>query len=349
MSATQLTPEQIDDFVTLTLNKMHRHKWTDLSVGLTDYVFSRLVTDKLVVEEGGPHIQFQIKTRNTGNARASGLYDKDNLQVEDVMAEAKVPWAKQTTGFVYDVDEPGFQSDRETIIKLLKIREHDAMTDLAELNEEHLWGAPTSSSDKIPMGIPFWIQKNPSAAPDGGHTGGNPTGFAEGAGNVSSVTVPRWRNWAFGYERVDKDDLVRKVKRALRFTHFKAPVPHPELKFGPRKHEVFSTARVVERLESLAESRNDNLGNDVAKYMNQVTIGGISVEWVPYLEEHDLSDPLYGIDWGVFRPYSRRGGNMRRSAPKVASKQHTVREVHIDNWINFICFNRRRCWAGSRL
>lgn len=176
MPATQLTPEQIDDFVTLTLNKMHRHKWTDLSVGLTDYVYARLVTEKLVMEEGGPHIQFQIKTKNTGNARASGLYDKDNLQVEDVMSEAKVPWAKQTTGFIYDVDEPGFQSDRETIIKLLKVREHDAMTDLAELNEEHLWGAPTSSSDKIPMGIPFWLQKNASAVPEGGHTGGNPAG-----------------------------------------------------------------------------------------------------------------------------------------------------------------------------
>jgi len=347
---TFLTPDKIDDFVKLTLNSFKKHKWTDLSVGLQHYIFKRIVTEKLVMEEGGPHVQFQIKTRNTGNARVSGLYDKDNLQVEDVMADAKVSWAKQVTGFVYDIDEPFFQSDRATIIKVLKVREHDALTDLAELNEEHLWNAPVGPADKSPMGIPFWLQKNPSAIPEGGFMGGNPAGFSvEGAAGVSSVTVPRWRNWTFGFEHVTKDDLVRKTKKALVFTHFKAPVPHPEATFGPKQHEVFSTYRVTDRLETLAESRNDNLGSDVAKYMGQVTIGGVTVEWVPYLEENDLSDPLYGINWAVIRPYSKKGGNMRRSEPKQAADQHTVREVFIDNWMQWICTNRRACFVGSRL
>jgi hypothetical protein len=345
---THLTPEKIDDFVKLTLNKFHKHKWTDLSVGLTHYVYKRLVTDKLIQEEGGPHIEFKIKTKNTGNARVSGLYDKDNLQVEDVMAEAKTPWTKQVTGFIYDIDESFFQGDRQTIIKILKIREHDALTDMAELNEEHLWSAPVSPQDKTPMGIPFWLQKT-TVDSDGGYLGGNPAGFPQGCAGVSTVDVPRWRNWAFTYRSVTPDDMVRKVKRALVFTHFKAPVAHPEVTFGPRKHEVFTTYRIQERLESLAETRNDNLGSDVARYMGQVTIGGVSVEWVPFLEENDMSDPLYGINWEVLRPYSKTGGNMRRSDPKVAARQHTVREVFFDNWMQFICTNRRACWAASRI
>lgn len=346
--ATDLTPDKIDDLVKMTLNLFHKHKWTDLSVGLQHYVFKRIVTEKLVQEEGGPEVEFKIKTKNTGNARVSGLYDKDNLQVEDVMTTAKTPWSKQVSGFIYDVDEPFFQGDRQTIIKVLKVREHDALTDMAELNEEHLWTAPANQQDKSPMGIPFWLQKT-SVAGDGGFLGGNPAGFPLGCAGVSTVDVPRWRNWAFGYSNVTPDDLIRKVKRSLVFTHFKAPVPHPEVTFGPRKHEIFTTYRVQERLEALAETRNDNLGSDVARYMGQVTIGGITAEWVPFLEENDLSDPLYGVNWEVIRPYSKKGGNMRRSEPKVASRQHTVREIFFDNWMQFICTNRRACWVGSRL
>jgi hypothetical protein len=342
-----LTPDQIDDFVNLTLQNFKRNKWTDISLEYQDYVFAKIVRDKSVVEEGGPQIAFKVKTRNTGNARNTGLYDQDQLGVEDVTIAAQVPWAKQTTGFAYDVDEDLFQSDRETIVRILQLREHDAMSDMAELNEENLWTAPTSPSDRRPMGIPFWLQKNTSNL-EGAFLGGNPAGFTSGAAGISSVDVPRWRNWTFGYNKVNRDDLVRKIKRSLTFTNFRAPVPHPEVGYGDTKYEMYSTYRVQEPLERLAESRNDNLGADVAKYMNQVTIGGVPLRWVPYLEDNDTSDPIYGINWKVMRPYSKKGANMRRSAPKVAAKQHNVREVFIDNWMNFACVNRRLCFVGSK-
>lgn len=76
-------------------------------------------------------------------------------------------------------------------------------------------------------------------------------------------------------------------------------------------------------------------------------IGGVPIKWVPYLEANDSTDPLYGINWKVFRPYVKRGANMRRNKPKQAARQHTVREVHIDNWMNYICYNRRLCFVGS--
>lgn len=342
-----LTPEQLDDFVNLTLNSFKRNKWTDLSTQYQHYVFAKLVTDKLVMAQGGPRIEFKIKTRNTGNARASGLYDTDQIGVEDVTIAASVGWSKQTTGFAYDIDEDGFQTDRESIIKILKIREHDALTDMAELNEEHLWSAPASPQEKPmrPYGIPFWIQKNNTT--DGDFLGGNPAGFSDGAAGVSSAAVPRWRNWAFGYTRINRDDFVRKIKKSLTFTEFQAPVPHPELGYGSTKYEMYSTYRVQEPLERLAESRNDNLGSDVAKYMNQVTIGGVPLRWVPYLEHNDVSDPVYGINWGVLRPYSKKGANMRRSPVLRAPGQNTVRRVHIDNWMNFCCVNRRALFVGS--
>lgn len=341
-----LTPEQIDDFVTLTLKLFKRNQWTDLSLELQHYASAKMLKSRGVKEAGGEQISFRIKTRNTGNARNSGMFQQDITKVEDVMISAQVPWTMQTTNFSYDIYEPLFQSEKETIIKELQIREHDAMSDLAELNEENLWSAPTDASDNRPMGIPFWMQKSSTNA-EGGFTGLNPTGFSGGAAGVDSVPNPRWRNWAFTYEAVSRDDLVRKVKRALTFTDFQPPVPHPELGYGKTDFEIYTTYRVQEPLERLAETRNDNLGSDVARYMNQVTIGGVPMQWVPYLEANDTSDPLYGINWGVMRPFVKNNCNMHRHPPNKAARQHTVREVHIDHWMNYICYNRRKTWVGS--
>lgn len=343
-----LTPDQIDDFVELTQPLFKRHKWVDLSLPLTDYVSARLINEKKVMEQGGPTVAWKVKTRNTGNARNTGMYAQDQTAVEDVAKGASSPWAMQTTNYSYDIYEDIFQSDRETIIQEMVMRDHDAMSDLAELNEENIWTAPTGSSDTRPQGIPFWIQKDATTTAGGAFNGGNPTGWTGGAGGLSSTTYPRWRNWTFGYTNVSIDDLIAKTKKAMVFTNFKPPVPHPELGFSKDDRVVYTTYRVMEPLERLAETRNDNLGADLARYRNAVTIGGVSVEYVPYLEENDTSDPLYGINWRHFRPVCKKNATMRRHPPKQAARQHTVREVHVDNWMQYICFNRRTQWVGSK-
>lgn len=340
-----LTPDQVDDFVQSTLKLFKTHKWTDLSLPLQFYCSSKMLDKKNVQERGGEQISFRIQTRNTGNARNTGMYAQDVTKVEDILTSAQVPWRMQTTNFSYDIYEPLFQSSRETIIRELQIREHDALNSMAELNEQNLWTSPQAADDIRPMGIPYWMVKNTSD-PEGAFNGGAPAGHTTVAG-VDPQTVSRWRNWTFGYKAVSRDDLVRKVKRAITFTHFEPPVPHPELGFGASKFDIFTTYRVQEPLERLAENRNDNLGGDVARYMNKVTIGGVPLTWIPYLEESDLSDPLYGINWGQWRPFVKTGANMRRNPPKEAARQHTVREVHIDNWMNYICYNRRLGWVGS--
>lgn len=342
-----LLPDQIDDFVNLTLSQFKRHKWTDISLEHQEYVSATLITEKKVEERGGKDISFRLKTKNTGNARNTGLYAQDVTAVEDVTITASVPWAMQTTNFSYDIYEDLFQSDRETIIRELVIRDHDAMSDMAELNEENLWSAPSSTSDTRPMGIPFWIQKDASTTPGGAFNGGNPSTHSAGRAGVDSTEYPRWKNWTFGYTTVDLDTLVPRVKKAMAFTKFMAPVPHPELGYGKSNHQIYTTYRVQEPLERLAEKRNDNLGGDLAKYVNTVTIGGVPVKWVPYLESNDTSDPLYGINWKCFRPFAKKGASMRRNPPKQAARQHTVREVHIDNWSNYAGVNMRELWVGS--
>lgn len=343
-----LTPDQIDDFVNLTLSKFKKHQWTDLSLENQNYVSAEFINDKSVQEAGGKDITFKLKTRNTGNARNSGMYAQDRTRVEDVSVEASVGWAMQTTSWAYDIYEDLFQSDGETIIRALVMREHDALTDLAELQEENFWSAPTDPTDKRPFGLPFWMQKDPTTTPDGAFNGGNPSGFPAGCAGLSSADYPRWRNWTFGYEAPTVDDLVRKIKLAIAFTNFQAPVPHPELGFGKPQYTMFTTYRVTEPLERLAESRNDNLGKDLARFQNSVTIGGVPLRWVSFLENNDTTDPLYGVNWKVFRPFVKKGAHMRRNPPKQGARQHSVREIHVDNWMNYICYNRRALFVGSK-
>ena len=62
-----LTPDQIDDFVNLTLKLFKRRQWTDFSLEHQFYTSAKMLQEKKVVERGGEQISFRIKTRNTGN------------------------------------------------------------------------------------------------------------------------------------------------------------------------------------------------------------------------------------------------------------------------------------------
>lgn len=344
--ASFLTPDQIDDFVLLTQPHFKRYKWSDISLEYQEYESANLLKEKNIVEKGGREISFRVQKGNTGNARNTGMYDVDITKVDDVMVEGIIPWTKQTTNYSYDIDEDLFQSDRETIIRELQIRDHDAMNSLAELNEENLWNAPTSSTDNRPYGIPYWITKDSTTTVDGAFNGTAPTGFTT-VGNISPTTYPRWRNWTFGYTNVSSSDLVRKMKKAIVFTKFIAPNAYPELGMGDWKYQIYSTYRTCEPLERLAETRNDRLGSDVARYMGQVTVGGIPIKHIFYLEATDTTDPVYGVCWKYFRPFVKQGRNMFRHKPKPSARQHSVREVHIDTWMNYANYNRRSCWVGS--
>ena len=341
-----LTPEQIADFAQMTLKKFKRHKFTDISLDLTEYCVSTLLDEKKVIETGGEQISYRVMVTLTGQARNTGMFAEDKTAVKDVLVTANVPWRMQTTNYSYSIYEPAFQSDRETIIKTLMVREHDAINAMWVLHEENLWSAPTSSTDNRPYGIPYWIVKNTGTA-DGAFTG--TSAFGTTTAEIDTTTYPNWRNWAGQYASVTTDDLVRKMKLAMYNTNFQAPHPHPELGYGKSEYQLYTTLSVQEPLERIAELRNDRLGSDVAKYMNRVTVGGVPMKYVPYLEANDDTDrPVYGVCWKYFRPFVKSGANMRRHKPEKAPKQHDTFDVHIDHWMNYACYDRRRQFVISK-
>ncbi len=340
-----LTPEQLGDFVTLTLKYFEKKKWTDISLEFPEYISSKIISKRNVREYGGPQVNFKVKTANTGLARNASMWEQDVTGVEDVMTEGNVPWSLQTVNWSWHEAEADFQSDRETIISVLQIREHDARSSMAELTENNMWGQPATATDGRPRGIPFWITKDATTTPGGAFNGGNPSSGLTRAG-IDSTTYTRWKNWTFGYTQVKEDDWVAKVKKSIYKTNFMAPVPHPEMVKGPNDREIYTTYAVREAAERLAETRNDNLKSDLARYINSVTVAGIPIIATHYLDANDSTDPSYGINWKVFRPYVKKGWDMRRKQVD-APRQHNVHTIHYDTWMNYVCFNLRECFVGS--
>lgn len=339
--------DQLSDFIELTLDNFKKKSWVDLSLDNQHLIFAEkfLSGKRRTPFQGGGHINYKIQTSNTGTAKWSELFSVDQTAVKDLMVTAKVPFVKSTVNFSFDVAEEAFQSDRETIIREVDIRRHSAMNDMLTLQEEGLWNAPSSSTEspRTPFGIPFWIQKS-ATTPGGGFTGGDPSGFSAGAAGVSVSDVPNWKNWSGNYTSVSRDDLVAKMRKAIAHTYFQAPKQFAELAGGKGDSDwaFYTTYSVLEDLEKLLESRNDNLGVDLAKYAGSVVVKGNPVIWVPYLDSNDSSNPIYGVNHKTLQYHFKTGYDMKWSPPMKAANQHTVRNVFCDSFGTLCCFNRRR-------
>lgn len=346
--STLLSPADFVDFAQLTLSRFTKKSWIDISLGSQHYIAaSKLYTSKKVVERGGTNVRWEVQVRNGQAARNVTLLQPDQMSIQDLMTYATVPFRKQTNSFSFGLEEEEFQSGPELIIDVLKVREHACMNALFELMEDNLWQAPQTTTENRPYGVPFWIKKDATTTVGGAFNGGNPTGFSDGAGGISSTTYTRWKNWTFGYTNVDRDDLVAKVRKAMRYCEFKNPHAFAQLDAGKSNWGFYTTETVLAGLELLLDSRNDNLGVDLAKYMGSVLINGSPVEWVPYLNDNDSTNPFYGINWTVFKPFVKSGWDMKRSEPIQQPFQHNWWTVHIDHWCNYLCENRRRCFVGS--
>ncbi len=341
-----LNHDEIADFIELTQNRIHRNTWVDISMELQEYQFAaRWFQSKKKPEKGSPRLEWKLRIDNQGTAKHSGLFAVDDTNKINVMTNGKQEWSKQTVNYIYDLDEEAFQSGRETIIREVLINEQGLYNDFFKLMETAMWTKPASDSvdPRPPSGIPAWIVKNSSL----GFNGGNPSGFTNGIGTIDTDTYPRWKNWTGTYTHISASDLVKKLVDASDFTYFKPVRNYNEIGGGPGAYGYYTVHSVLSTMRQLLQAGNDNLGIDVAAYMGQVMVRGIPVEWVPALtntesDAYDSEAPFYGINWNKFQYFFKTGRNMIKHPPKVAARQHTVRERHMDNWGGFVCYDRRQ-------
>lgn len=341
-----ITTEQIQDLLVTARSNLGAIEVTDLTTDIQNFVAMRQILDQRKIGwQAGPAIRFEIMSGTTSGAREVGLFGVDEFNIEDRMRFGETPWRHITHSYAIERREIAMNRAPAQIVNLMRVRRHDALVNIAELLEKRCWSAPPTATDNQRlMGVPYWIcwKDNSATSPNGGFDGGDPyTGV--GCAGVLASQVPAYQNWCARYTTISKNDLVAKWRRAATFCLFRPPVEFPsegKMAFGSG-YGYYANYNVVGELESMLESRNDNLGNDIATKDGAVMFRRTPVEWVPMLEQVG-GNPIYGIYWGALRPVFLVGEWMVEEGPKPASNRHTTFVTHLDLTCNFICNDRRR-------
>jgi len=332
-----LTDAQIKDLVTGTLKHLGRLKFQQIAQSLPRYeVMGRLMRRDRVTFQSGNGIQRTVMVTHSGAAKHVGLYQKDEVNVGDVLETLSIPWRHTTTNYAFERRELTMNSGASKIVDLLKVRRTDAMLSLTELMESTFWSKPENSADKItPYGIQYWLVSNASE----GFNGGDPSGFADGAGGLQHAN---WKNWTAQYADVSKADLIQKMRKAYRHIRFESPVDVPDFRRGcGDQYRIYVPETVLEEFENIGEGQNENLGRDLQPYDENITFRRNPIRWVPELD-NAADAPVYMVNFAYFYPVFLRGEYLRETEPEKVSDQHSVFAVHVDLTWNVLCTDRRR-------
>lgn len=340
-----LQADDVADLVSVTLRDLGRGRWTDIAGDLQEYVaLPNIFRRNRIAFGSGFGVSYNLMTKTSGGAEHTGLFSVDNVDVGDVMATGVVPWRHTDTKFAIDRREIAMNRNPARIVELVKVRRADAMIDLAKLIETAWWGDPAATNE--PFGVPYWIVRNATA----GFNGGDPTNFSAGAAGITVASVPRHSNYTDRYTSITKTDLIRKMRGASTKTMFISPVAVPTYNTGNRR-QVYTNYDVIQAAEELLEAQNDALGPDVASMDGRLVFRKIPVTWVPHLDSEfagSATDPVIGIDYGVFKVAFLRGEYLRETGPKVAGNSHNTLHVFVDLTYNFVCYDRRRNWIVDK-
>ena len=347
-----LQASEIQDLVYNTLNELGRGKFTEITTDFQRHIaIPKLINKKKVQFDDGVEIQFNVMTNHNESAEMTGLFNVDNVNVNEVMTQGKVPWRHCQASWAIDEREVMINRSPSKIVDMIKTRRIACLISLAQLMERRFWRVPASTDDTNFYGVPYWIVKSATAtSTNNGFNGTVPSGYST-VGNLSPTTYPRWANYAAPYTNITKSDLIREWRRAAHMTDWTPPVEGvPEFDTGDG-FGFYTTYSLFSQLIEILEAQNESLGGDIAPYDGRgVVFMGTDVMWVPALSngnDNDTTNPVYGIYWGEFKPFVMTGRWMKDTAIAKTPGQHNVSSYFVDCSMNFVCRNRRRCFVVS--
>ncbi len=353
-----LEASDIPDLVQSTLKDLGRMKLTDLSQDIQHYrAFNSIMREGRVESQPGYEIQLNILTEYSDNARFKGLYQTDpNANQANGLSAGRVPWRYADFYWCWDENEIDINSGEARILDYVRVKRHMALMGWAQFIEDWFWDDPPGVDDKTtPYNLKYWIQKDvttagaDAVAGSGGFFGNVPGSHTQVGGLTPSGTHGSqrnfWKNYTYKYTDVSEDDLITRMRSMTRRINFEPPmgVNHPGYGSSPRYvHYVPET--VLNALERLAETRNDNLGFDFA--VKGPTYARAPIVWAPKLDA-DSDKPIYTIDYGAFKVVYFGGKWMVERRAMNTATQHQVWVVWVDSRFNLVCYDRARLAVGS--
>lgn len=343
---------QITDLANLTLADLGRFKMEDLMSDLTDFPAAHeLMMKNRREKQDGLAIRWNSLTNTGSNGKWSGLHGRDNINITAGEIYQEVPWVHYENGCAFDRREVKINGGPSKIVDVIKARRHRMYAEIVENWEEAFWDGPTDSSDTDTLyGIlKYWADYDATT----GFNGGNHTNWTSGPGGKSCATYPRLSHYTFNYSTVDQS-TIRLIRGAIRLTKFMAMVQKSKEQISPYangfQRAIYTTYDNLQVMEELAEAKNDNHGNDLAKFDNQIFVNRIPVYDVPYLtDQHSTSDPIIGIDWNQVKLEYLTGEWFAETPFEKVPGQHNDLRMFVDATCNLIIKNRRKgLWMGAK-
>lgn len=335
---------EIADLVLAARNDLGELKLTDVMSDLQDTVVLKRMMKKGKMEfqtGGGTEFEFNLITGTNGSARGVGLYYQAAVNPTNVLTRGKMPWRHATYNYAIERREIAMNASPRMVVDLVKTRRIAGLGDWVEHCEEKAWRVPSASNEVDFHGIPYWIVKsNTAVTTNNGFNGTVPSGYTVVA-NISPTTYERWRNYATQYSALTKDDVIEKLRRAMSWTSFKPLVENIKDYNTGDSYGLYTTYTVTSTLKNIMELQNDDLGPDIDAMEGDLVIRRTPFVWVRQLEE-DTTNPIYGINWGVFKFKGLRGEWLHETQFDKTPNQPTVSVTHIDSTFNTICYDRRR-------
>jgi hypothetical protein len=344
MAVIQAT--DLASLVKATQNYIQRTKFVSIVQEYQYHIVPQLMRKERMTQGGGTGYEWRVEV--LGNDQSSnwvGLAAVTRPTINEAYVTASVPWRHLQDDWSYDIREPALNSgDKEKIFDLIKQREVDSQRKHADKMEAAFWSKPADSTDTLlPFGIPYWIVQNNTE----GFNGGNASGFTAGPGGVDRSTYSGWKNYSGQYTAVNKADLIKKMRGAIRLCNFTPPVNYPSLtgettSRSKLDYGLYTTRTVVEAFDELAEAQGELKTNDVASKDGKAMFMGMDVNWVPYLDAATSNNPIYGLAFNTWRFAYLKGFVDRRSEPMTSKDQHTVVTQFTDSTLNGACMDPRK-------
>lgn len=332
-----LTPGQMNDLVTTTLPYLGKPNYTEIVASLQRYTaMSNLMRRNRVQVEAGYTIQFRVMVNPARAARNIGFGGvADIVDIPDLFTYGSADWRHTEAHYAIDGPEIDMNKEPARIVDEIAGRRAGTMLSLTELMESNFWGPPVSANDNVtPWGVNMWIVKSATQ----GFNGGAPSGYT--TIGLNPTNYPNWNNWTDAYTNISPDDLIPKWTKASRKTDFKPPVEGIKSPNTGDDYGYFCNEPTYGPLEQMLRAQNDNLGNDVVQYFDQVHFRRTPLVWVPKLDA-DTTNPIYGINWGWFKTFVLSNWWMRETHLPIYPGQHTMSAHFLDCIYQFVVRNRR--------
>lgn len=327
---------QIGDLVATTLRDLGKLRLTEIATPLQKLTAMRNLLKKNRVEfRSGVGFQWDVMVNDSGSAANVGLATTDNVNIVDGMAQATADWRYSTANYGLIGQTISMNNEPSRIVDYVQSRRIMTLISLALLMENNFWGPPVAFTDSLtPWGVNTWIVKNAVE----GLNGGAPAGYT--TIGLNPTTYPQWQNWTYQYQNVSRDDLIRHMRKGATFTDWAPPVDGiPTFSTGS-DYGIYTNYGVIGPIEEALESQNDNLGPDVASMDGKSMFRRTPFEWIPRLEA-DTTNPVYWIDWGVFKTFVLKGWWLKETHVPNYPDQHTISGHFVDLCYQFVVRNRR--------